>query len=62
MIMNFESNTRYRKKLQTEPGIEIFDALAQLVIEEVIQSQHWPAGTDNVYSKVQTQNANLKLA
>ena len=52
MIMNFESNTRYRKKLQTEPGIEIFDALVQLVIEEVIQSQHWPAGTDNVYSKV----------
>jgi len=29
---------------------------------ECQHSQHWPASTQNVYSKVQTQNANLKLA
>jgi len=47
--------------------IEIFDANVQLVIKELHcqHSQHWPASTcmsQNVYSKVHTQNANLKLA
>jgi len=66
MLVNFKTDIRYREEIPDR--MEIFDAsvLMQSVIEEnSIALSAEPTCTcmpQHVYSKVQTQNANFKIA
>jgi len=66
MLVNFKTDIRYREEIPDR--MEIFDAsvLMQSVIEEnSIALSAEPTCTcmpEHVYSEVQTQNANFKIA